>query len=147
MISIDDFIKNHTDISTDERTVLFGALKVKGILMMPNDFTYTISPDGVQFSTANKVKFFVSQTSIAKFLRMPFWVITTTAGKPVYHIYGTQLAANRGQMFLQSLMKDPTAIQPAKRIVGEKLLESTADGERYWHYNWKPSSIVKKLSD
>lgn len=153
MITVDSYVKSKTDLSVRDRTSLLAAFKLKGIDMLPDDTTYTISPDRVQVSVPKKVKFSVSQKSIEKFLKMRFWIVpvTTIAGGVVYHIYHTTLAATRGTVFLLAKMnapsddRDPKEVKPVQQITGETLLESTGDGEPYWHYNWKPSSIVAKL--
>lgn len=160
MITVDNCLKNKTDLSVLDRTLLLAAFKLKGINALPSsDFTHTISLDTVKISIPKKVKFSVSRKSIEKFMKMDFWVVpvTTLDGRLVYHIYGTQLAASRGTQFLQAKMDiqanldmmsssdDPKAIKSVQKITGENLIESTADGEPYWHFNWKPSSVAAKL--
>ena len=160
MITVDDCIKSKTDLSALDRTLLLAAFKLKGINALPSsEFRHTISLDTVKVSLPKKVKFSVSRKSIEKFMKMDFWVVpvTTNAGRLVYHIYGTQLAASRGTQYLHAKMDiqarldapssddDPKEIKPVQKIAGENLIEATADGEPYWHFNWKPSSIVAKL--
>ena len=154
MITVDSYVKSKTDLSVRDRTSLLAAFKLKGINMLPDDITaHTVIADGVKVSIPKKVKFSVSQKSIEKFLKMRFWIVpvTTIAGGLVYHIYHTTLAATRGTVFLLAKMRDPSdgsdpkEVKPVQQITGETLLESTSDGEPYWHYNWKPSSIVAKL--
>lgn len=142
-----------TNMSVFDRTLLLAAFKLKGIDVMPSDFTHAISADRVKVSIPNKAKFSVSRKSIEKFMRMVFWVVpvTTAAGNLVYHIYGTEDAANRGVQFLQAKLNtpsndgDPKVIKPVQKVAGESLIEATADGEQYWHYSWPPSSIVAKM--
>jgi hypothetical protein len=153
MITVDNCIKSKTALSILDRTLLLAAFKLKGInVLSSGDFTHTISPDRVKVSIPKKVKFSVSRQSIEKFMNMGFWMVpvTTLAGRLIYHIYGTQLAASRGTQFLQARLNTPSdddskAIKPVQKITGESLIEATADGESYWHCNWKPSNIVAKL--
>lgn len=157
MITVDDCIKSKTELSALDRTLLLAAFKLKGINALPSsDFTHSISIDTVKISIPKKVKFSVSRKSIEKFLKMDFYVVpvTTVAGRLVYHIYGTQLAASRGTEYLQAKMNiqarldtpssddDPKELKPVQKVTGEHLIEATADGEPYWHFNWKPSSTI-----